>query len=175
MLKPGDSYHYLTETSLGETDHNGRVRYANNPIVSTNTALVFFAVTYGFRLFQPGAFRDTVEQTDKGPLRKWEWFIDGSSKGFFVWAVQNAEKKWVAQVEEIDFPELLKRWNSEEWCLANEHHPIAGAKWFVRHWNEGRDAIRGKTASVIRRGRKMVTIPANLPDDKKQQLLSYLK
>ena len=167
MLKPGDSYHYLTETCLGETDPNGRVRYGNNPLNASNTRLIAHALTSGFRLVEPGGFRDTVEQTEKGPLRKVEWFIDGSSKGLFV----TAEGR-----EEIDFSEFQKRYQSEQWCIEHSHHPISFMRWADRAHSELRDKIRAMTpAAILRRGRKMVTIPADLPADKKNQLLSYLK
>lgn len=167
MLKPGDSYHYLTEASLGETTKDGRVRYANNPLNAANTRLIADALTSGFRLVEPGGFRDTVEQTDKGPLRKVEWFIDGKSRGIFV----TAEGR-----EEIDFQEFRRRYQSEEWCLEHQHHPIAFMRWSARHLGLLRDQIRALTpAAVLRRGKRSVTIPANLPQDKKEKLLNYLK
>jgi hypothetical protein len=167
MLKPGDSYHYLTATSLGETTKDGRVRYANNPLNASNTRLIADALTSGFRLLEVGGYRDTVEQTDKGPLRKVEWYIDGSSKGLFVTA---------AGREEIDFEEFRRRYQSEQWCLEHCHHPIAFMRWSARHLSELRDKIRDLTpAAVLRRGHRSVTIPANLPQDKKEKLLSYLK
>lgn len=167
MLKPGDSYHYITEVCLGEKNADGRIRYGNNPLNAANTRLVADALTTGFRLVESGGFRDTVEQTDKGPLRKVEWFIDGSSKGLFV----TAEGR-----EEIDFEEFRRRYESEQWCLDHPHHPIAFMRWSARHLSELRDKIRTMTpAAVLRRGNRMVTIPAELPQDKKEKLLSYLK
>jgi hypothetical protein len=167
MLKPGDSYHYLTETSLGETTKDGRVRYGNNPLNAQNTRLIADALTSGFRLVEGSGFRDTVEQTEKGPLRKVEWYIDGSSKGLFV----TAEGR-----EEIDFTEFQRRYQSEQWCLEHSHHPISFMRWSARHLSELRDKIRDLTpAAVLRRGNRMVTVPADLPQDKKDKLLSYLK
>jgi hypothetical protein len=49
-------------------------------------------------------------------------------------------------------------------------------RWSARHLSELRDKIRDLTpAAVLRRGNRMVTVPANLPQDKKEKLLSYLK
>lgn len=167
MKTAGSSYHFLTDVSVGEVTKDGRARYKNNPLNSANTRLIADALTSGFQLLSQGGFRDTIEQTAEGPLRKVEWFIDGSSRGTFV----TAEGR-----EEIDFPEFRRRYDSEQWCLDHNHHPIAFMRWSARHHSELRDKIRQMTpAAVLRRGKRMVTIPADLPQDKKDKLLSYIQ
>ena len=126
------------------------------------------ALTSGFRLVEPGGFRDTVEQTEGGPVRRVEWFVDGASRGVFHTPTLGSE--------EIEFPEFRRRFESEEWCLANPHHPIAFLRWAFRVHAQLRDRIRElKPAALLRRGNRQVTIPAGLPEDKRQQLLSFLK
>jgi hypothetical protein len=167
MLKPGDSYHYLTEVAYGEKGEDGRIRYANNPLNSSNTSLVRWALVSGLKLLKEGSFRDTIEQTDKGPLRKTEWFFDGASRAIFV----TAEGR-----EEIDFEEFKRRYDSHAWCLEHCHHPIAFMRFGDLALPELRDEVRKKTPdALIRRGNRSVTIPANLPQDKREKLLSYIK
>ena len=70
----------------------------------------------------------------------------------------------------------IRRFESEEWCLANPEHPISFLRWAFRAHSQLRDRIRTlKPAALIRRGNRQVTLPSDLPEDKRQQLLSYLK
>jgi len=159
------SFHWVAETATAEQEQ-GRTRFANNPLNSPNTQLIAAALTSGFRLVEPGGFRDTIEQSDAGPQRRVEWFIDGESRGIFR----------TPELEEIEFPEFRRRFESEQWCLANPDHPIAFLRWAFRAHSALRDRIRTfKPAALIRRGNRQVTIPANLPDDKRAKLLSFLK
>ena len=164
-MENGTTYHWVAEEAKSEQMPDGKVRFANNPLTSPNTQLIAAALTSGFKLVEPGGFRDTVEQTDRGPLRRVEWFIDGATRGSFR-----------SPDEGIEFPEFRRRFESEEWCLANPDHPISFLRWAFRAHSQLRDRIRTlKPAALIRRGNRQVTLPANLPEDKRQQLLSYLK
>ena len=164
-MQTSSSFHWLTEQSLAEQTPEGKARFANNPLTSPNTQLIAAALTSGFRLVEPGGFRDTVESTDKGPLRRVEWFIDGASRATFRSPAP----------EEIEFPEFRRRYESEEWCLANPDHPIAFLRWTFRAHGQLRDRVRQlKPATLLRRGNRQVTIPAGFPETKRQQLLSYL-
>ena len=100
-MKPGDSFHYVAEEALGEKGENGRFRFAVNPATSLTTQLMAAAVTCGFKLAESCEFQHTIEQTDKGPLRRIEWMIDGKSRAHFR-TVKNG-------VEEIEFPEFRAR------------------------------------------------------------------
>jgi hypothetical protein len=167
-MQNGTSFHWIAEEAKAEQTAEGKIRFANNPLNSTNTQLVAAALTSGFNLVEPGGFRDTVEQTERGPLRRVEWFIDGASRGTF--------KTPSLGDEEIEFPEFRRRFESEDWCLANPHHPIAFLRWAFRAHGQLRDRIRElKPAALLRRGNRQVTIPAGLPEDKRQKLLSYLQ
>lgn len=166
-MQSGTTFHWVAEEATGQKQDNGKVSFANNPMVSPNTQLVAAALTSGFKLVEPGGFRDTVEQTERGPLRRVEWFIDGASRGKF---------RQGATSEDIEFPEFRRRYESEEWCLANPDHPIAFLRWAFRAHGLLRDRIRSlKPAALVRRGNRQVTIPDGLPEDKRRQLLDYLR
>ena len=161
----GQSFHWIAEEAKAQQSPDGKLRFTNNPLTSPNTQLIAAALTSGFNLVEPGGFRDTVEQTENGPLRRVEWFIDGASRGIFK-----------SPDEEIEFPEFRRRFESEEWCLANPDHPISFLRWAFRAHSQLRDRIRTlKPAALVRRGNRQVTLPADLPEDKRQKLLSYLK
>ncbi|MBE2180216.1 MAG: hypothetical protein IAE97_07065 [Chthoniobacterales bacterium] len=164
-MKSGFTYHWVAEESRGE--QNGqKVSFANNPMVSPNTQLIASALISGFKLVEPGGFRDTVEQTDRGPVRRVEWFIDGGSRATF---------RTAAGSEDIEFPEFRRRYESEDWCLANPDHPIAFMRWAFRAHGQLRDRIRTlKPAALIRRGNRHITVPDGLPADKRLQLLKFL-
>jgi len=166
MITNGTSFHWISEQAEAEQTPQGRVRFANNPLNSPNTQLIAAALTSGFRLVEPGGFRDTIEQTDAGPLRRVEWFIDGASRGVFR----------SPEPEKIEFPEFRRRFESEEWCIANSDHPIAFLRWAFRAHGDLRDRIRTlKPAALVRRGNRQVTLPADISDDKRAKLLSYLR
>jgi len=165
-MQNGTSYHWLSEEAKSEQMTDGKIRFANNPLTSPNTQLIAAALTSGFKLVEPGGFRDTVEQTESGPLRRVEWFIDGASRGIFL----------TPSLEEMEFPEFRRRFESEAWCLDNPDHPISFMRWAFRAHSQLRDRIRTlKPAALIRKGNRQVTLPANLPADKRANLLSYLK
>jgi len=166
MISNGISYHWLVEEAIGSVDPDGKARFANNPLTSPNTALIAAALTSGFKLVEPGGFRDTVEQTDKGPLRRVEWFVHGSSRAVF----QSGEQR-----ESIEFPEFRRRFESEDWCLKNPDHPIAFLRWSFRAHTQLQEQIRKlRPAALIRKGNKQIIIPANLPPAKRAKLLSFL-
>jgi hypothetical protein len=49
-------------------------------------------------------------------------------------------------------------------------------RWAFRAHSQLRDRIRTlKPAALVRRGNRQVTLPADLPEGKRQKLLSYLK
>jgi len=77
-MQNGTTYHWVAEEGKSEQMPDGKVRFSNNPLTSPNTQLIAAALTSGFKLVEPGGFRDTVEQTERGPLRRVEWFIDAS-------------------------------------------------------------------------------------------------
>ena len=166
-MQSGTTFHWMAEEAKGERLADGKLTFANNPMVSPNTQLVAAALTSGFRLVDAGGFRDTVEQSERGPVRRVEWFIDGASRGGF---------RTHAGAEEIEFPEFRRRYESEEWCLANPDHPIAFLRWAFRAHGQLRDRIRTlKPAALIRRGNRQVTIPDGLPETQRRQLLDYLR
>ncbi len=166
-MQSGTTFHWIAEEAAGKQQPDGKLTFANNPMVSPNTQLIAAALTSGFRLVDPGGYRDTVEQTEAGPVRRVEWFIDGASRGSF---------RTPAGVEEVEFPEFRRRYESEDWCLANPDHPIAFLRWAFRAHGHLRDRIRTlKPAALIRKGNRQVTIPDGLPEPKRQQLLSYLR
>ena len=167
-MKPGDSYHYIAEEALGEKGENGKFRFPVNPATSATTQLVSAAVTCGFKLADPGGFHHTIEQTDKGPLRRIEWMIDGSSRGQFR-TVKNG-------VEEIEFPEFRSRYESDEWCRENPDHPITHLAWAFRAFTLYGDSVRqSKPSALIRKGNQTAIIHPDLPEDKKRKLLSFFK
>ena len=167
-MKPGATYHWISEESRGETTSEGKVRFANNPLTSGNTQLISAALVSGFRLMEPSGYRDTVEQSPDGPIRRVEWVIDGATRGNF--------KTRPLGDEEIEFPEFKRRYESEEWCLAHSDHPIAFLKWAFRSHGELRNRIRElKPATLIRRGNQQVTLPHNINPQKREKLLSFLK
>lgn len=167
-MKEGISFHWLTEEAVGETTEGGKLRFANNPLSSHNTQLIAGALVSGFKLMEPGGYRDTIEQSERGPVRRVEWFIDGSTRGVFQ-TPQCGE-------ECLEFPEFRRRFESEDWCMANCDHPIAFMRWSFRALGQLRDRIRElKPAALIRRGNRQVTLPHNLPADKRETLLSFLK
>lgn len=166
-MKNGTTFHWVAEEAKAEQTPEGKLRFANNPLTSPNTQLIAAALTSGFKLVEPGGFRDTVEQTERGPLRRVEWFIEGQSRGVFRTALGE---------EEIEFPEFRRRFESEEWCLANPDHPISFLRWAFRAHGQLRDRIRTlKPAALVRRGNRQVTLPVDLPEIERQKLLSYLK
>jgi hypothetical protein len=167
-MKEGSSFHWVAEEAVGQSVQGGKLRFANNPLSSHNTQLIAASLVSGFKLTEPGGYRDTIEETPAGPLRRVEWFIDGASRGSFILA-EGAD-------ESIEFPEFRRRFESEEWCLANPDHPIAFMRWSFRALGQLRDRIRElKPAALIRRGNRQVTLPHDLPADKREQLLSFLK
>lgn len=166
-MKPGNSFHWISEEARAETSPTGRVRFGNNPLSSFNTQLIAAALTSGFKLVEPGGFRDTIEQTPEGPLRRVEWFIDGDSRGVFRTAQPGEES--------LEFSEFRRRFESEKWCLENPDHPIAFMRWAFQALGQLRDRIRElKPAALVRRGNKTIVIPESLPEDKRKKLLSYL-
>jgi hypothetical protein len=166
-MKNGTSFHWLTEEAPAEPTDQGKVRFANNPLTSPNTQLIAAALTCGFKLLEPGGFRDTVEQTERGPVRRVEWFIDGASRGFFN-TPQLGE-------ENLEFPEFRRRYESEQWCLENPDHPISFLRWAFQAHGQLRDKIRElKPAALIRRGNRQVILPDTLPAEKRAKLLSFL-
>ena len=168
QVKAGDCYHFLAEEALGERGENGKLRFPNNPATSKNTQLIAAAVTCGFRLADQGGFRDTIEETDKGPLRRVEWMIDGSSRGQFRTVKQG--------VEEIEFPEFRERYESDEWCHENPDHPITHLAWGFRAHSLYVDSVKvSKPCALIRKGNQTAIIHPDLPEEKKRKLLSFFK
>ena len=167
-MKPGDSFHYVAEEALGEKGENGKFRFAVNPATSLTTQLMAAAVTCGFKLAESCKFQHTIEQTDKGPLRRIEWMIDGKSRAHFR-TVKNG-------VEEIEFPEFRARYESDAWCRENPDHPITHLAWAFRAFTLYGDSVRqSKPAALIRKGNQTAIIHPDLPDDKKRKLLSFFK
>lgn len=167
-MKPGDSFHYIAEEAIGEKAENGKIRFPVNPATSTTTQLIAAAVTCGFKLHESGGFQYTIEQTEKGPLRRIEWIIDGASRAHFR-TVKNG-------VEEIEFPEFRSRYESDEWCRENPDHPITHLAWAFRAFRLYGDSVRqAKPAALIRKGNQTAIIHPDLPEDKKRKLLSFLK
>lgn len=168
QVKPGDSFHYIAEQALGEKSENGKVRFPGNPATSPTTQLVAAAVTCGFRLSENCGFQHTIEQTDKGPLRRIEWMIDGSSRAHF--------RTVKFGVEELEFTEFRSRYESDEWCQENPDHPITHLAWAFRAFSLFGDSVRkSKPCALIRRGNQTAIIHPDLPDDKKRKLLSFFK
>jgi hypothetical protein len=166
-MQSGTTFHWIAEEAKAQPLADGKLTFANNPMVSPNTQLIAAALTSGFKLVDPGGYRDTVEQAESGPVRRVEWFIDGASRGSF---------RTHTGSEEIEFPEFRRRYESEDWCVANPDHPIAFLRWAFRAHGHLRDRIRTlKPAALIRKGNRQVTIPDGLPEPKRQQLLSYLR
>jgi hypothetical protein len=167
-MKQGTSFHWLTDEAVAEPMDNGKLRFANNPLSSHNTQLIAAALVSGFQLMEPGGYRDTIEETERGPVRRVEWFIDGESRGVF--------RTMALGEETIEFPEFRRRFESEDWCLTNPDHPISFLRWTFRAHSQLRDRIRElKPAALIRRGNRQVTLPHDLPQNKREQLLSFLK
>ena len=167
-MKPGDSFHYIAEEAVGEKAENGKFRFPLNPATSPTTQLIAAAVTCGFKLNGSGGFQYTIEQTEKGPLRRIEWIIDGASRANFR-TLKNG-------VEEIEFPEFRSRYESDEWCRENPDHPITHLAWAFRAFRIYGNSVRqSKPAALIRKGNQTAIIHPDLPEEKKRKLLSFLK
>jgi len=165
-MKTGDTFHWIVEKAKGEKNGQ-KLTFSNNPMTSFNTQLIACALVSGFKLIDPGGFRDTVEQTDDGAVRRVEWYIDGASKATFT--TNTGE-------EQVEFPVFRQRFESEQWCLDNPDHPISFMRWSFRAHATLRDHIRTlKPAALIRRGNKCITVPEGLSDEKRLKLLSFLK
>jgi hypothetical protein len=160
------SFHWVADEAVGETSAKGRTRFANNPRTSETSQLIAAALTSGFRLVEPGGFRDTIEQTERGLVRRVEWFIDGASRAAFR----------CGEPEEIEFPEFRRRFQSEAWCQENPDHPIAFLRWTFRTYGELQARFAEmKPASLLRRGNRQVILPADTPEEHRQKLLAYLR
>lgn len=141
------------------------IRDNENPVKSKNTRTIAAALSCGCK-FAERSFLDTVEQTDNGPKRTVTWNIDGDTKAVFR---PNFKE------EELTFTEVRKRYEDLEWCTANPDHPISYLRAFNDNLNRLTDFVKqSKPLALIRRGNRMVLIPQDCSQSKKEKFLAML-
>lgn len=141
------------------------IRDNENPVKSRNTRTIAAALSCGCK-FSDRPFVDTVENTDKGVQRTVTWNMDGAEKAVF---------RPNFQEEELTFSEVRKRYEDLEWCAANADHPISYLRAFNDNLNRLTDFVKqSKPLALIRRGSRMVLIPQDCDQAKREKLLAML-
>ncbi len=141
------------------------IRDNENPVKSRNTRTIAAALSCGCK-FSDRPFVDTVENTDKGVQRTVTWNMDGAEKAVFRPSFQE---------EELTFSEVRKRYEDLEWCAANADHPISYLRAFNDNLNRLTDFVKqSKPLALIRRGSRMVLIPQDCDQAKREKLLAML-
>lgn len=122
------------------------------PTKSRNTRMISAAVACGAEFAKGGAYSDTVEQTASGPKRTVTWAMNGEKKLRF---------DPIKEGEEIDFGEFRRRFESREWCEANENHPIAYLRAMSEHLSRLTDHVKTmRPMLLVRRGTRFAIVPS---------------
>lgn len=150
-MQPGTSVEFLRDN--------------DPPTRSRNTRVIAAALSCGCKPAER-AYSDTIEDTPDGPRRTVTWIMDGDAPAVF---------EPIKEREEISFGEVVKRFNSRDWCLANPNHPISYLRAYYDNLNGLMDFVKKSTPSIlIRRGNKTVVIPANCSPEIRDKMLAML-
>lgn len=153
------------------------LRDDKSPYQSPNTRLVSAARAVNFQWGNNAPFMDSFEEKEDGEIkRNVSWCMDGDQRVEFLWVTRDEDGNLVANEEKVNFATFRKRYIDLEWCRENPDHPIAYLRGAHYHHARMLKAIHELPRhQVIRNGNRRVSIPTNLPEDKRKKLLSYLK
>lgn len=102
------------------------IRGKGSPIKSPLLGSVAAAIASGIDFSSTDCLLHTIKEVDGEPLEEFAFTFDGDATCTF-------EPSFAR--ETIDLHELAKRFQSDEWCTANPHHPIAYMRNVLRHRN----------------------------------------
>lgn len=102
------------------------IRGKGSPIKSPLLGAVSAALTTGIQFSSNDCLLHTIREVDGEALEEFAFTFDGDSTCTF-------EPSFAR--ETIDLHELAKRFQSDEWCKANPHHPIAYMRTILDHRN----------------------------------------
>lgn len=102
------------------------IRGKGSPIKSPLLGAVAAALTTGLQPSSADYLLHTLREVEGEPVEEFTFTFDGDSTCTF-------EPSFAR--ETIDLYELVKRFQSDEWCTANPHHPIAYMRTILKHRN----------------------------------------
>lgn len=102
------------------------IRGKGSPIKSPLLGCVAAALTSGIDFSSTDCLLHTIKEVDGEPAEEFAFTFDGDATCTF-------EPSFAR--ETIDLHELAKRFQSDEWCTANPHHPIAYMRTVLGHRN----------------------------------------
>lgn len=124
------------------------------------------ALCCGLKLYGEKPFCDYIEEINGEPVRRHLWTFDGKSETTFKPAFKE---------ETIEFNEFARRFQSDEWCAANPHHPIAHMRAMWDQLAYIHAALKPlKPALKVTKGRNWVLIPHDCPEQTKKEWLAKL-
>ena len=147
-----------------------------SPYQSPNTRLVSAARAVGFNWGIEKPYMDSIEKLEDGTAKRTvSWVIDGDQKVPFVWAQKNEDGIARIKEEELTFSEFRKRYLDLEWCAENDDHPISYLRAAHRQHAKMLKAIKTLPQhTVIRKGKRMDSIPTDASDEEKAKILKML-
>ena len=128
-----------------------------DPGVSPNTDLVMAWHTLGGTLARP-----CIERVEEDGAPYCRWFIDDTQPV----NINGEEMRW---------REFKGKWDSIEWCKANEWHPIALLRAFRDNARDGKRQAREQAVGIrIQKGNKQVVCYPNSPEWLKREFAKFL-
>ena len=138
-----------------------------SPRRSPSRGPVCAALACGLPYYGTKPLVDFIEEVKGVAERKHVWTFEGDA---------TCEFKPAFKAESIEFNELVRRFNSDEWCLANPHHPIAYMRAMFDKLNALEERLKTmKPLLKIQRGDSFALIPSDLTPEEQQHLLAELE
>lgn len=138
------------------------MRDDQSPLSSPNTRVIAAALASGADFASEKPLLDSIDHAGK---RQVVWSMSGKGIDF--------EPNFEA--ETVDFAEFARRFESLEWCKANEDHPIAFLRAFSDKMNRLRDRLRAMKPMVrVQDGKRIALIPADASAAEKKEILGML-
>ena len=145
-----------------------------SPRRSPSRGPVCAALACGIPYYGTKPLVDFIEESHDGDprhvpiaIRKHVWTFEGDA---------HCEFKPAFKAESVEFNELVRRFNSDEWCLANPHHPIAYMRAIFDKLNALDERLKTmKPLLKIQRGDSFALIPSDLTPEEQQHLLAELE
>jgi len=142
---------------MKEGDKLYRLQDGDSPYSSSNTLLVCALLTLGAQL----------DETQ--PYQEFREVIDGQPKRSVMWLL----KEMTATGKPVK--ELVAQWRDPKWIAANPESPLAQIKAALENYRTLVGAIKSAVpVDIIRRGRRMVLIPKNASEGRRNELLEML-
>ncbi len=113
---------------------------------------------------------DFVEDVNGELRRRHTWALDGSATVTF---------RLPGGPETIEANEVIRRFNDDDWCIQNPHHPLAYMRAMFDKLRDIQDTLKAMPEYPFRkvpgRGTSFALIPANATPEEKAAILAAME